>query len=550
MDLPHWDKTTLSPCRRFHQWAGQPLYAARFGGVEKFHEPGLAAVYDQSGAYHIDTTGSAAYAHRFLESFGFYAQRAAVRDKTGYYHIAPSGSSCYSTRYQWIGNYQEERCVVQEQDRFFHIDLNGARAYLESYDYVGDFKEGAAVVYRDGQAIHIDPTGRLLYPRWYKQLYVFHKGYAAAEDATGWFHIDRKGHPLYQQRFKMVEPFYNGKARVETFGGIVEQINHQGEVVMVVTQADPLQSIDTISAEFASFWKIYLVDAAENLNLFYKLPAATAVLAAQLGVRQENLIRLLRALWEMGWLHYDSHSAIWQLAEKGHFFTSRPFLAQASAMWAKVATLKNWLKLADLIKQPMRSSFPSFKEKENVKKKKIQYYKALLGYGSYDLAQLQQKVALQGIRTMLLFGVRNLAWIDAMETTDKEIDYYNVPPLPQPLFINTKIKPKSPERLLSHYEVAIFCQFLQNYDDAKVIDYLQLVKKKKIIRLWIIETIVADDRPMGGMVDINIMVETGGKLRTREQWTFLLAQVGIYKIGDHIFLTDYLSLLDVHHGER
>ena len=32
---------------------------------------------------------------------------------------------------------------------------------------------------------------------------------------------------------------------------------------------------------------------------------------------------------------------------------------------------------------------------------------------------------------------------------------------------------------------------------------------------------------MGGIVDMNIMVETGGKLRTRINWENILEQVGI-----------------------
>ena len=44
----------ISPCERFHELLGNPLYENRFIKAGKFHEPGLAPVYDQTGAYHIN----------------------------------------------------------------------------------------------------------------------------------------------------------------------------------------------------------------------------------------------------------------------------------------------------------------------------------------------------------------------------------------------------------------------------------------------------------------------------------------------------------------
>ncbi len=113
----------ISDCRTFHKLDNSPLYSMRFIEVEKFHSPGLAPVYDQSGGYHINLDGIAVYAQRFDKAFGFYCNRAAVLDKEKYYHIDLQGNRTYLDSYDWVGNYQENKCVVRKGNKFFHIGL-------------------------------------------------------------------------------------------------------------------------------------------------------------------------------------------------------------------------------------------------------------------------------------------------------------------------------------------------------------------------------------------------------------------------------------------
>ncbi|MDD9139642.1 MAG: WG repeat-containing protein [Candidatus Cardinium sp.] len=540
----------LSSCERFHQLLGKPLYTARFIRVEKFHAPGLAPAYDASGAYHIDTTGKAAYNKRFLQIHGFYNHRAAVQDETGFYHIDPKGNSIYTARYQWVGNFQEEKCVVNDANGFFHIDLKGASVYPEIYDYVGDFKESAAVVYKNGQATHINQEGKWVHAKWYKRLHVFHKGYAMAKDAKGWLHINRQGQPLYSQHFKRVEPFYNGRAKVETREGTLGQIDRSGTIQLTIATPHSLDLIHDRSAELASFWKTYLIHAAVTLGLCHSLPCTTAALAQQLTMAEESIERLLRALWEIGWITYEPTKAIWQLTTKGHSFKTIPFLAKAATLWGQVAAAANWLKLPDLLRQSSITSFPSFKEKERSIKKKKQYYEALLGYAAWDFQVLHQKIEIQAAKHVLLFGVRALALIAIIGKQNKNLlfHYYHDPPLPKAIIQAFNVTPKGLQSLTAQYDMAIFCQFLQHYDDATVITYLQLAKKQTA-RLCILETILAHDKPTGGMVDINTMVETGGKLRTLAAWKQLFGQVGACKRTNVIAITDYLTLVDVCYAE-
>ena len=56
-----WRDYRVSDDATHHTVAGRPAYPARFAEVLKFHEPGLAPVIDDAGAYHILPDGCPAY---------------------------------------------------------------------------------------------------------------------------------------------------------------------------------------------------------------------------------------------------------------------------------------------------------------------------------------------------------------------------------------------------------------------------------------------------------------------------------------------------------
>lgn len=230
----HWKNFTIAPDGTHHLVNNRPAYAARFAEVLKFHAPGLAPVRDNSGSYHINPSGRAVYPERYVQTFGFYEQRAAVQAVDGWFHIRTTGKPLCAERYAWCGNFQDGRCTVRYFDgSYWHLQLNGEPAYSACYRYAGDFRDGIAVVQNaNGLHTHINRFGELVHGHWFLDLDVFHKGYARARDNRGWHHIDVQGLPIYERRFAAVEPFYNGQARVEDFDGSLLVIDQRG--VMIV----------------------------------------------------------------------------------------------------------------------------------------------------------------------------------------------------------------------------------------------------------------------------------------------------------------------------
>lgn len=546
--LDHLRLIKISPCRKFHTLYEKPLYMAQFLYVEKFHEPGLAPVFDETGAYHINFKGEAAYSSKFNKTHGFYFDRAAVEDNEGCYHINPNGNRVYKQSYDWVGNYQENICVVRISNRFYHIDLDGNKLYQEEYQYVGDFKDDIAVVYKNGLATHINNKGELIHNKWYKNLGIFHKGFATAEDKNGWFHVDIAGNAIYPQRYKTVEPFYNGFAIVRTYDDRLVHIDIVGNPKLTIANLEPEPQIDKISAELAGFWKTYLTNVAVELDLLNILPTTSKLLSAQLNIMPLSLQRLLRALWEIGLIDYEPNKDLWQLTLKGEALKNSTFLPQAARMWARVAAEKNWLKITNLLKQETISSFPSFKEQEPSEEVKIEFYQALIGYTMLDTKEFSRQINVDGTKNILLFGVHSLALTTMLKNTytnNLNLDYYNDYAIPEKLINNYNVCLIAPGKLSKNYDLAIFCRFLQNQDDRKVLSYLKLAKNTKVSRILLIETILTNESPIGGAVDINIMVETGGRLRTIDDWELILKQVGNLKIFNILSLTDYLSVIDI-----
>lgn len=189
-----WKKSNPSSDGTHHVVNDGPMYGERFLRVMSFHEPGLAAVRGEQGAWHIDVQGVPAYPHIFLKTFGFYENLAAIKDKNGWLHITPDGVAAYAAVYDWCGNFQDGRAVVRLNDDYFHILPDGNALYERRFAYAGDFREHRAVVrLANGLCTHIDKDGAFAHSHCYRDLGVYHKGFSCARDDGGWMHVNVDG---------------------------------------------------------------------------------------------------------------------------------------------------------------------------------------------------------------------------------------------------------------------------------------------------------------------------------------------------------------------
>lgn len=150
------------------------------------------------GTYHL-FEGEAIYEKRFLQVGPFqFPGLAAVTDETGSYHINFFGEPVYPERYAYVGNFSEEVSLVKNfEGEFFFIDEKGTPISFEKYFFATDFSQGSAVVYhKKFGATHITNAGELLYGDWYFDARPFKEGRAFVRDDSGWLLINSSGEKI------------------------------------------------------------------------------------------------------------------------------------------------------------------------------------------------------------------------------------------------------------------------------------------------------------------------------------------------------------------
>ena len=540
-----WRKYAISGDSTHHLLNGEPAYAARFHEALKFHEPGLAPVIDDSGAFHITPDGLPAYGSRYVRTFGFYDGRAAVQSEQGWFHILPDGDPLYEGRFAWCGNFQEGRCPVRQDDGlYFHIDPDGSPLYGERYSYAGDFRDGIAVVQRcDGMHTHIDTTGVQVHGRWFTDLDVFHKGFARACDPDGWHHVNMCGEPLYSRRFKHVEPFYNGQARVEEFSGALSVIDESGRTLLELRK--PVQSeMEILSGEMVGLWRTQVIRAAVELGVLETLPAPVAELETGVlpGLAPGTGRRLASALVELGLVSVDS-SGVCRPTDRGRYLTrSHPLsLADAALHWGK-ESYAAW----SGIMEALQTGEPSFRAKANANffewvagepDRLESYQRAMATYARHDYASLSDVVDFSNHESVLDAGggmgelafalLRSCPGLTGIVLDMPEVvEFTSVPNDLQRRcrFVGADLFQEWPARA----SAVILARVLHDWRDA---DALRILKRAREAMdrngtLYVVEMLLDERTGAGGLLDLHMLVMTGGRERTVEQFTDLLTIAG------------------------
>jgi 2-polyprenyl-3-methyl-5-hydroxy-6-metoxy-1,4-benzoquinol methylase len=547
------DQITIADDQSHHLFNNKPLYSRRFLEVLKFHHPRLAAVLDKTGAYHINLNGVAAYPQHYLRTFGFYDSFAAVIDTdNNWFHISTTGQLIYPEVYSWCGNFQNGACVVRDVfGYYFHIDLNGKPLYKQKYIYVGDFKDGIATVQNnEGLYTHIHTDGNYAHNKWFYDLDIFHKGFARAKDHKGWFHIDRNGLPLYPQRYKMVEPFYNGFARAEDNYGAILIINEQGNIKE--TLRDALQTpLQQLSADLVGYWKTQTIKAAVELKIFDFIPNDQSSLVAKTGLKSEILTRLLRALQELNLIYNENN--LFNLTEKGKLLQSNneTSLATAAIHWATEPYL-TWLNLTDALKhnrqmysQKHGDTLFEWLEQDN---SILQCYQtAMMAYAKHDYKEIAYKVDLIKNNIVIDAGGGQgvlLDYILQKNTHLRGILLERAAVVQNLLYLNQKHKsfelvafdlfttwPKSAD-------VIFLSRVLHDWDNEQCAVILEKAKEALSPNgvIYLVEMLLDEETSNGGMLDLNMLVLTGGMERTKSQFTNLVNQAGL-NIEDIVLLS-------------
>jgi hypothetical protein len=478
--------------------------------------------------YHIDTSANPAYARRFRRTFGFYERLAAVEGAEGWHHVRPDGEPAYAARWTWCGNFQGGRCPVRDVDgRYLHIRADGAALYAERWRYAGDFRDGIAVVQaEDGRSTHIDTSGCIAHGRWFVDLDVFHKGFARARDERGWMHVGARGEPAYARRFAMVEPFYNGQARVERFDGALEVIDERGETVLELRGARR-DMFHAASAELVSFWRCETVCAAVNAGLFDRLPCVEATDAEA---------RLLDALGELGLVERDGGR--WRATAIGaHLRADHPRSLAAAARFWEADGRRAWAHLPAALSEPGWRPQDPFAAAALDPTRVAALHAALRPYAEHDYAHVaavvddgHQRVIDAGGGSGALAVALLLArpGLHAVVLDRPEVAALGTVPDD----LRGRVRWVAGD-LFSPWPVdgdaIVLARVLHDWPDDRAVDILGHARESLTPggRIYVVEFVRQSDDFRGGLLSLHLLLSTGGRERTCEEFERLFALAGL-----------------------
>ncbi len=533
--MTRWKNARVAAGGTHHVVGEEPLYAGRFIEVLAFHEPGLAPARGASGAYHIDERGVPAYRARYLRTFGFYEGFAAVIAADGFHHIRPDGSPASAERYAFCGNFQGGRCVVRgRDDRYFHLDERLAPAYEARFRYVGDYREGAAVAQRDdGLHVHIDREGRAVHERAFLDLDVFHKGFARARDEAGWTHVDRTGKPAYPRRFAAVEPFYNGQARVEREDGGLEVIDEHGNLVVELRGARR-DAFASLSGDMVGVWRTSTLAAAAELGVPDTLPAGATEVARRLGLQPGGAERILAALGELGVVvHRDG---IFHLTEKGRYLRrDHPMsLREAAIHWARDYDAR-WSDLGERSRREGARDW--FAALSRDREKVAMYHRVVRAYAEHDYASIDRAIDADH-EVLLDAGGGTGALIEAMLTARPTLRavLLDRPEVIEEARIASPLRPRVTLRAGDLFapwpaqaDAIVLARVLHDWPDADAQTILSRARDALTPggRIYVVELVRPEASFEGALLDLHMLVTTGGHERTEREHASLLARAGL-----------------------
>ncbi|MEJ2277785.1 MAG: methyltransferase [Candidatus Lokiarchaeota archaeon] len=511
-----------------------------------FHEPGVAAVKDDEGAYHITLKCKPLYKQRFLKTFGYYDNIAAVKDGEGYFHINLKGFPIYNKKFEWVGNYQENRCVVRDfENNYFHIKKDGNCAYQQKYNYVGDFKYGIAVVYtKEGFARHINRNGDFIHNNKFSELGVFHKGYAIARDTKGYFHIDKEGNPIYKERYKWIEPYYNDRALVSNFQDELLTINNSGEIIDNIRD-DASKTTQELQRNhlmdmLVGYWKTQIIYSIVKLgileliqngyNTFNKLDSKLKIPKESLGL----IINILKV-----WKFISDNGNSYSLNYFGKLLTEgdpKP-LKYAALMWGS----EHYHTMGRLI-DALKEYKPQFKKVYNKplfeyfnsnKERAMLYLKALKEY-STDYEELIKYCDFSKSKIILDVGGGHGSLLVKILERNNQIEKGIILDLPEitqqakPLIMNESIRSKL-EFFPSNFfdpipfkvDTILMSRVLHDWSDQEAIELLKNIRNSLMDngKLILLETIIPKNptEDKGISLNFNLLVTVGGKERNEIQ---------------------------------
>ena len=349
-------------------------------------------------------------------------------------------------------------------------------------------------------------------------------------------HVTGRRAPVYERRFAAVEPFYNGQARVERYDG-VDVIDERGETVRELRP--PRRSeLQALSGDMVGFWRTQALRAAAELRIIEALPATTARLAELRALVPERCERLLRALGELGVVTHEEDT--WRATPRGALLhREHPLqMADATLHWGRDC-YRPWEALPEALRAHGTWEPPRFFDELSKDSQRVaSYHRAMASYARHDYTRIAEVMHDVTHGTVLDAGggsgvlLRNLL----RERPGLRGLLLERPEVARSVEVPAELTGRMEviagdlfEPWGTRADTIVLARILHDWSDADAARILQRARESLVPggRLHVIELVLGHEDLGGSLLDLHMLVTTGGRERTEVEFRTLFQSVGL-----------------------
>ncbi|MEI6805297.1 MAG: methyltransferase [Myxococcaceae bacterium] len=287
-----------------------------------------------------------------------------------------------------------------------------------------------------------------------------------------------------------------------------------------------------LSTDMVGFWRTETIAAAVRLNLFDHVPGTLLDIAAHTKLPKMHLERLLRALWELDLVFLEDQT--WQLSSRGKLLSpkSENFLMAASVMWSDINS-SIWKRLPERIKTGFDTYHAVFKALAADERLQV-YHRAIDGYTALDASVFVNAIDWKEHHTVIGVERNSKVFLEKLLESQLHLqgmllgDQYIMKHINLTKTLVSRYVLKAHDLLEPWGESAdaiIFPKVLHFWPDAEALQILKYARHALLPggKIYLFEMLLSKESPAGSLLDLNILVETGGKLRFLSDWKELFS---------------------------
>jgi SAM-dependent methyltransferase len=280
------------------------------------------------------------------------------------------------------------------------------------------------------------------------------------------------------------------------------------------------------------YWRTDAIAGAVEVGLFEALPGTVVEVADRLGLHAGRLGALLRALGELALV--ERRGQKWSLTARGaHLRVDHPYTLADAALEYAGPLRALWGELPRAVRDQGWRPPDAFREVAADPARVIPHHRMLRSYARHDYRPVPEALRLRGDERVLDVGggVGVLAELLLAEHPHLQVVVLDRPEVVAQIPGRDRLNAVAEDLFGSwsvQADVAVLARVVHDWADEEAVQILENVHRALPSggRVFLVEMLVADDGSFGGLCDLHLLMATGGRERTRQEYEQLLNKAG------------------------